>query len=190
MKSLSCINLIMQLEGIGNFKRRYKSIIQRILLLETELIYNLHNDLNNNFNYDFFGIDCKIVGSTNKIYNVKVWKEYDKINCSCTCLDFTMRKNFCKHIYWLGFKKFDIADPVDWSIEKYNNFLNESFINSKIYRKNEKCPICLENIDYQNEMTVNCTNSCLNSVHAECWTRNVTITSKTNCVVCRSEILN
>ncbi len=36
-------------------------------------------------------------------------------------------------------------------------------------------------------MTVNCTNTCLNSVHAECWSRNVTITSNTNCVVCRSE---
>jgi hypothetical protein len=168
--------------ALSDLKRRFKSITQRILLLETELIYDQEN---------IYGIDCKIVGSTNKVYNIQVWKENTdgKINCSCSCLDFTMRKIYCKHIYWLGFMKFNIIEPSEWTVEIYNNFLHESFINRKTYRKNENCPICLENIDYDNEMTINCINTCLNSVHAECWTRNVTITSNTNCVICRTEIL-
>ena len=162
------------------FKRRFKSITQRILLLETELINN-DSPILGTF------INCKIVGSTNKVYNIRVWKKQNKINCCCSCLDFSIRKIYCKHIYWLGYKKFGIIEPTEWTVEIYNNFLNESLVNRKTYRKNENCPICLENIDYQNEITVNCTNTCLNSVHAECWTRNVTITSNTNCGVCRSE---
>ena len=189
------------------FKRRFKSITQRILLLESELIYDKESvsaDDKESVSADDKGtsnenndetdvgkilyINCKILGSTNKVYNVKLFEENNKVECSCSCLDFTMRKKYCKHLYWFGHKKFEKINPSEWSVEMYYNFLYETFVNEKKYRKNENCPICLENIDYENEMTINCVNTCLNSVHAECWTRNVSITSNLNCVICRSEI--
>jgi len=179
------------------FKRRFKSTTQRILLLESELIYDkesIGTDETSNENNDetdvgkILYINCKILGSTNKVYNIKLFEENNKVECSCSCLDFTMRKKYCKHLYWFGHKKFEKIDPLEWTVEMYYNFLYETFVNEKKYRKNENCPICLENIDYENEMTINCVNTCLNSVHAECWSRNVSITSNLNCVICRSEI--
>jgi hypothetical protein len=179
------------------FKRRFKSTTQRILLLESELIYDkesIGTDETSNENNDetdvgkILYINCKILGSTNKVYNIKLFEENNKVECSCSCLDFTMRKKYCKHLYWFGHKKFEKIDPLEWTVEMYYNFLYETFVNEKKYRKNENCPICLENIDYENEITINCVNTCLNSVHAECWSRNVSITSNLNCVICRSEI--
>lgn len=197
----------MNSNGLYGLKRRFKSITQRILLVESELIYykessdeedNVENvgkeenigkkknikTLTDNVLY----INCKIVGSTNKVYNIKLLEENNKLECSCSCLDFTIRKNYCKHLYWFGLKKFGKIDPSEWTTDMYYNLLYETFINQKTYRKNKNCPICLEKIDYENETTINCINTCLNSVHAECWSRNVTITSNTNCVVCRSAI--
>jgi len=181
-------------------KRRFKSITQRILLVESELIYDKEssddtNDVPNNNNENtktsidnVMYINCKIVGSTNKVYNIKLLDENNKLECSCSCLDFTMRKKYCKHLYWFGLKKFGKIDPSEWTVDMYYNLMYETFVNQKTYRKNENCPICLEKIDYENETTINCVNTCLNSVHAECWSRNITITLNPNCVVCRSEL--
>lgn len=174
-----------------DFKRRFKSITQRILLLESELVYDKEKDSladENNKIDNILYINCKILGSTNKVYNIKLFEKNDKIECSCSCLDFTMRKKYCKHLYWFGNKKFEKINPLEWTVYMYYDFLYETFVNEKKYRKNENCPICLERIDYENEITINCINTCLNSVHAECWSRNVSITSNLNCVICRSAI--
>ena len=73
-----------------DYKRRLRSLTERILLMDVDLIYS--NDLYSLYDIDrIAGIDFKIVGSTNKIYNVQVWRELNRVSCACSCMDFVMR---------------------------------------------------------------------------------------------------
>lgn len=171
-------------------KRRLKSLTERILFIDSNLIYDENNIL---------GIQCQILSSTNQLYDIKIWNEISTIQdtgqcikCSCSCLDYTMRGNNCKHIYWLGGKKFGTMDPDLWLEEQYNAFLSETWLienDDNIRGRNNDCPICLEEIDYENEKTITCRLQCNNSVHSICWNRYYYISGNTNCVFCRSQIV-
>lgn len=174
--------------GITNssiMKRRLKSLTERILFIDSSLIYDEIN---------IVGITCQILGSRNISYDLKIYMdELSGVQCSCSCLDFTMRNNYCKHIYWFGLKKFRNMDPKYWSAEIYSNFILQNWIienNTELKGKNEDCPICLEEIDYDNEKTIRCRLQCNNSVHSICWNRYYNISGKTQCVFCRGEILS
>jgi hypothetical protein len=176
-----------------DYKRRLKSLTQRILLIDANLIYCNGYGYNNCIFEEISGIDFKILGATNKVYNVQVWREYDHLNCMCSCLDYTMRNRNCKHIYWIGSKKFGNMDPANWLIRDYKTLLTEYWVeeeNTKIYQgRNTDCPICLEDIDYYTDMIICCKYQCQNAVHANCWSRYYYISGKTNCVVCRADTM-
>ena len=167
----------------NDYKRRLRSLTERILLIDADIIYV--NDIL------ISGIDCKILGASNKIYIIEVWKEYDTINTMCNCPDYTIRNNICKHIYWLGSKKFDCMDPCEWSVENYNSLIAEYWANKIDYSigRNETCPICLDDIDYESETTICCKYECYNAVHSVCWSRLYSISGKTNCVICRTDTM-
>jgi hypothetical protein len=174
-----------------DYKRRLKSLTERIILLDTSVIYS--DDIYS-FDVDAIcGIDFKILGSTNKVYNVQVWRELDKVGCACSCMDFVMRNRHCKHIYWIGSKHFDEIDPKLWSLWDYKKVVTECWIvhENRTFKnaRNHNCPICLDFIDYENDMTICCKNECQNAVHAICWTRFYNISGKSNCVVCRTDIM-
>lgn len=175
-----------------DYKRRLRSLTERILLMDVDLIYS--NDLYSLYDIDrIAGIDFKIVGSTNKIYNVQVWRELNRVSCACSCMDFVMRNRYCKHIFWVGSKKFGEMDPDLWLIEYYKKIVTEYWIvqENQILKngRNENCPICLDVIDYENDMTICCKYQCFNAVHAICWSRFYNISGNTNCVVCRTDTM-
>ena len=148
----------------STFKRKLKSLTERILLIRIQLVYSI--------NY-MDGVDFTMLGSTNKIYNVKICRDSD-LNYSCNCPDYTFRNNICKHIYWIGTKFFNTMDPQNWSLSDYNLVINKNRINKNTSGhtgRNEDCPICLEKINYQTESTICCTYQCYNSVHTICWGR-------------------
>lgn len=172
-------------------QRRLRSLTQRILLIDASVIYEVGN---NGFLDEISGVDFKVLGSTNNIYVVQVWRELYRINCSCSCMDYTMRRRNCKHIYWLGSKKFDgNMDPIHWSINSYKNIIADIWIKQESLKynigRNETCPICLDYIDYENDMTVCCKYQCNNAVHAVCWCRFYNISGKTTCVMCRQDTM-
>jgi hypothetical protein len=172
---------------VNDNKRRLKSLTERILLIDADVIY-----VNSSYDNCISGIYCKILGASNKIYIVEVWKEYDYINSICSCPDFIIRNCTCKHIYWLGSKKFDCLDPCEWSVENYNSLIREYWLNETDYNiigRNETCPICLDDIDYENDMTICCKYECYNAVHSVCWSRLYSISGKTNCVICRTDTM-
>lgn len=173
-----------------DYKRKLRSLTQRILLIDTSVIYNGEqiSDID-----EISGLDFKVLGSTSKIYMVQVWRELYNINCSCSCKDYTMRRRNCKHIYWLGSKKFGNIDPIYWSINTYKNIIADCWIKEESLKykvgRNENCPICLDIIDYENDMTICCKYQCNNAVHAICWCRFYNVSGKTNCVICREDTM-
>ena len=176
--------------------RRLKGLNENIILIESEIIKGNHyldkiKDIDNIDDIDISLYNCrnKILSATNKIYIVTMFKRDDIINFKCSCLDNTYRNKHCKHIYWLGFYIFNSVDPNDWNDFYYDDFFYKTLVDTKEYRKNENCPICLEKIHYESQIVINCKNECLNSVHAECWCKNLLIANNINCVLCKSSIL-
>lgn len=171
------------------YKRRLKSLTEPILLLTTSNIYkyNFYGEIDSDF---IIGILFKILGTSNKIYDVQVWNTYGIINYSCTCPDYMMKNNVCKHIYWLGNLKFNSMNTCNWNTEEYNGIILENWIVENNYiGRNDTCPICLDGIDYENEMTLCCIYQCQNSVHSECWKKFYNMTDKKACVMCRANIM-
>ena len=62
-----------------DYKRKLRSLTQRILLIDTSVIYNGEQISNID---EISGLDFKVLGSTSKIYMVQVWRELYNINCS------------------------------------------------------------------------------------------------------------
>lgn len=173
-------------------KRRLKSLTERILFIDSCLVYDNDKSVE--------AIKCQILSASNSLYDLKIWKEncplFDglvNIHCSCSCPDNTIRKKDCKHIYWFGLKKFGIMEPEYWCEDQYDDFVLQTWIleyDSTIKGRNEMCPICLETINYSNEKTIRCRLQCNNSVHMTCWNRYYYISGKSQCVFCRNELLS
>jgi len=161
------------------FKRKLKSLTERILLIRFQLLYSItYRD----------GIEFTMLGSSNKIYNVKILRDSD-LHCSCNCPDYKFRGTTCKHIYWIGTKFFNTMDPINWSLSDYNFIIDTYRINKNTaghIGRNENCPICLEKINYQTESTICCIYQCYNSVHTICWGGYNDISGSTKCVFCRT----
>lgn len=173
-----------------DYKRRLRSLTQMILLVDSSVIYDVDN---NGYLDEISGVDFKVLGASNKMYVVQVWRELYRVNCSCSCMDYTMRNRHCKHIYWIGSKKFGHTDPVYWSISNYKNIIADIWIKEESLKynigRNETCPICLDYIDYENDMTVCCKYQCNNAVHSICWCRFYNVSGKTTCVMCREDTM-
>ncbi len=166
-----------------NNKRKLKSLTERILLMDVNLIQDVF----------IYGINFIILGSTDKMYTIQVWVEDETVNCACNCADYIMRNRICKHIYWLGSNKFNEINIDNWDLYTYNKIITEYWIDEENINvnngRNENCPICFENIDYKYDTTICCKNECKNSVHSTCWTRLYSISGKTKCVVCRTDTM-
>ena len=167
-------------------KRKLKSLTERILFIDSYLIYDKSNSVE--------AVKCQILGSRNFLYELKIWKDDNSnIHCNCSCPDNSLRKNKCKHIYWFGTQKFGFMDSKYWTEELYNDFIYKNWLidySNNSREINKDCPICLEKINYSNEKTIRCRSKCNNSVHAICWNRYHYISGKTQCVFCRNELTN
>lgn len=162
---------------LDEYKRRWKSITQRFLLLGVE--YQKGQD-------DI--IDCVILGSNNTMYHICISCEPTLAFC-CTCPDAMIRKSICKHLYWFGFKKLGKSNPIEWTKDDIAVFLNKYIGGGAIKGRNDSCPICLEHINYEKEGTTCCEGVCNNSVHTICWNRYTDISNNFACVTCRSPLL-
>lgn len=158
------------------YKRKLRSLTERILLIRVELLYSV--------NYKD-GIEFTMLGSSNKIYNVEICRDLD-LHYSCNCPDYKYRETVCKHIYFIGTKFFNTMDPQNWNLLDYTHILNKYWINNNCTGRNEDCPICLEQINYQTESTICCTYQCYNSVHTICWGRYNNISRSIKCIFCRA----
>ena len=167
-------------------KRRLKSLTERILFIDSILVYSTPHIVES--------VKCKILGSRNILYDLTIWKDNDSnIHCNCSCPDNSLRKNNCKHIYWFGYQKFGFMDTQFWTEELYNDFIYKNWLidySNTSREKNKDCPICLETINYDKETTIRCRTQCNNSVHAVCWNRYRYISGKLQCVFCRNEMSN
>lgn len=155
---------------IGDWCRRVKSLRERILLIGVS--------------QEGGEIICDILSHTDKQYKIQITLTSPNVKVQCTCPDFCIRKVTCKHIYWLGYKKLGYKTPEEWNQETVFNLLNNYLCN--VVGRNDTCPICLENIDYSNELTICCESECHNSVHTMCWERYFMTAYNRKCVVCRS----
>jgi hypothetical protein len=192
LEPLSSSVLLFPINNIVNktneYKRRLKGLTEKILLLDVELTY-ASIFLNDIICDAITGINCKILSSSNKLYNIELSKINEKIHYTCSCPDFSIRNVTCKHIYWLGYKKFDNTNPLEWDTIHYEKFIIEHWILDNYIGLNENCPICLEKINYNQEFTVSCKYRCYNSVHSDCWKQYYDISKKKNCIMCRCESL-
>ena len=184
--SISVIPIQNILNKTNEYKRRLKGLTEKIVFVDTELKYEsiILNDI---LCYAITGINCKILSSSNTLYNIELSKTNENINYKCSCPDFSIRNVICKHIYWLGYKKFNTTNPLEWDHIHYENFIIENWILDNYVGLNEICPICLEQINYEQEFTVSCKYRCYNSVHSDCWKQYYDISGKKNCIMCRCD---
>jgi len=174
------------------FKRKLKSISERILLLDVNYYPS------SNF------VQSKILSQTNKEYCINIQvksndmcitnyemlpdNENDILDITCNCMDFQMRKCICKHIYW--FCRCNLNNIIDPKPRDLYDFLYKYlYVPKKIKGRNENCPICLEKIYYDNENYICCSDNCGNAVHNICWSRYKYISNISNCVLCRNPII-
>ena len=154
-------------------QRLHKSFTQRILLLDVQC----KNDNQ---------IHVTILGASNKEYSLILkTNDDDTVSSCCTCLDYQMRHEICKHLYWFGHKKMYGLHPNQWDINLFNNLY---WHYNHIYQeegRNDMCGICLESIDYNNENSICCTWGCRNSIHTICWHRLLAATNVNRCIYCR-----
>ncbi len=168
---LPCINA----RYMSDYKKRMKGLTQRMLLLGV-----------NRSPLETKTIECTVLSATDKVYTITIFSSQPEIEVTCSCPDFCMRKELCKHIYWLSFKKLGWAEPGQWTQRGIEAFVKSNLPSMTIVGRNSECPICLEPIDYSNEMTICCNLECNNSVHAICWHRFTNASNDPRCVLCRS----
>jgi predicted transposase YbfD/YdcC len=168
----------------GSATRKWRSLTQRILLLDVKA--SSSNDQ----------VVCRILGASGQTYDITVHVDTHPVDnehpirASCNCMDATMRNVWCKHLYWLSSKRFNSLPVDQWEISNYLQLLHDArFLSTFVKGRNDQCPICLEDIDYDNENTVCCATICQNSVHRMCWSRFVCETYDYRCVCCRTPLV-
>ena len=123
-----------------------------------------------------------IMGNSGRTYKVTI---SNKPNC--TCPDFTMRGNRCKHIYFVLIRIMNISNYTDreFSDEELSEmFLNipevaknlmykgentseQKEVNQK-FDKDDICPICLDPLENGKELDY-CKYSCGKTIHKKCF---------------------
>ena len=164
---------------IDVYKRRLKGLTENISISSASLIYNYRNNI--------IGIRHVVNSSKNK-YIIFVYKKNNRFVSKCNCPDFVYRKIICKHIYWIGYK---YLDNFNHNSISFNDFIGDIWVKGDLikYGKNDDCPICLENINYNEQKTLCCYNRCKICIHANCWQEYYRVTENTNCIMCRDNFL-
>jgi hypothetical protein len=155
--------------------RQQKGLTQRMFLSHIHV-----HDRNN--------VECHILSSSAKTYKVIMYDYRTNFKISCSCPDFVYKRTVCKHMYWLGTKKIGTALPNEWSPEMIDTFVSKTYFPylTTSFGRNEECPICLEQLDYENDDTICCVTGCSNAVHATCWNKYYYYSMTNKCVVCRT----
>jgi len=160
--------------------RKERGLIERIYLLDAK--------------HDEKKWELSVKGSSKSIYKIILSSKYIK----CKCMDFTIRKKVCKHLYFiLGriLKNNQITNSINSVtdiIENYNNISNilkevlhnhvQSSITDIEYDVNDTCCICFES--FNDENVSQCTMTCKNTFHSECI--NLWLSNNDSCPLCRS----
>lgn len=172
-----------------HYKRKQRGITQKIFLIETI-------EKKNNTSREYV-----VMGSTGNVYNVNITN-----NPTCTCPDYSIRYNRCKHIYFILLRVMKVNNPdkekytdselinMFKNIPEITNILcvNENIKNQYLKNKNNKiqikdddiCPICLEDIQ-NGEIFEYCRAKCGKCVHKTCfdmWCKK----NPVKCLICRS----
>lgn len=181
-------NIVSQQENVSDktdflnnemekYKRKFKSVSQNIFLLETK-------------KRDNGDIICQILGNQSKIYKIYLSNQCensDNVSYKCNCPDSIIRNNVCKHLYWFGITYISKINPEKWDKRDIDLFYEFNKSNRYPIGRNNNCSICLEDIDYENELTICCVSQCKNSVHTDCWNSYFDLSKTTSCVYCRSK---
>ena len=141
----------------------------------------------------------KIMGHSGNVYTVTISK-----HPKCTCPDFFLRRNRCKHIFFVLMRIMNIDNYTDSSytndelIEMFNNIPpiaqnlmykgsaipNEGKEVEQKFEKGDICPICLDPLENGKDLDF-CRYSCGKTIHSKCfsmWER----TKGSICVFCRA----
>ena len=141
-----------------------------------------------------------IMGHSGNVYNVTISN-----HPHCTCPDYYLRGNRCKHIYFVLMRIMNISNYTDSSyeddelIEMFNNIppitQNLMYKGSAIpnggkeveqkFEKDDICPICLDPLENGKDLDF-CRYSCGKTIHSKCfsmWER----TKGSICVFCRAQ---
>lgn len=167
-----------------DYKRRLRAMTEQFGLVNVTINYC-------EVSKTISDIVCKLVTHTNREYNVTVWRDLVSFGSECDCSDCFFRGVTCKHIYWLGYRYFGSVDPVEWRSSSINRFIAENWIKQDDpvgNGRNRDCPVCLEELYYDAQLTVRCS-VCCNSVHSKCWKRFYDVTGNSTCLFCRTELV-
>lgn len=113
----------------------------------------------------------KVIGTTDKTYDVL----FSSDHVSCTCPDFQMRAQVCKHIYYLVFHYYHIEKAH--ILTEINGYTLEKFKNKRATHATEldasncrldDCTICHDEIDDTREVTI-CLKGCHKPLHTDCF---------------------
>ena len=167
--------------------RKERGLSERIYLLEAK--------------YDENKWDLSVKGSSKSIYKIILSSKYIK----CKCMDFTIRKKVCKHLYFiLGriLKNSQITNSINSVTDIVENYSNISNMLKEVlhnhmndssktlekleYDNNDMCCICFE--PFGDENVDQCTMTCKNTFHSECI--NLWLSKNDNCPLCRSSWIN
>ena len=141
----------------------------------------------------------KIMGHSGNVYTVTIAK-----HPKCTCPDFFLRRNRCKHIFFVLMRIMNIDNYTDSSytegelIDMFNNIPpiaqnlmykgsavpNEGKEVEQKFEKGDICPICLDPLENGKDLDF-CRYSCGKTIHSKCfsmWER----TKGSICVFCRA----
>ncbi len=174
----------------NDYLRKIKSLMQPMMLLHVEQEF-CEPSVIPQYQPSYI-VKCDIIGARDYMYilTIIVYRNSNIATIECNCPDYVNRHVMCKHIYWLCFKKMGVSDVFYLTSYHIDLFLQTwGYHIEQKQGTNETCPICLNNIDYITEYTINCVNQCRNSVHAICWKQYHTISLSNKCVFCRSETM-
>ena len=142
-----------------------------------------------------------IMGHSGHVYNVTISNKP-----KCTCPDFYLRHNRCKHIYFVLIRIMNIPNVTDKSYSDED--LSEMFMNippiaqdliykgdnierndgkevEQKFEKGDICPICLDPLENGKDLDF-CRYSCGKTIHSKCFS--MWVKSKGSvCVFCRAQ---
>lgn len=159
--------------------RKQRGLKERIYLLDAKLDDN---------------IVLSVKGSSNRVYDITISKKFTK----CKCMDFSIRKKVCKHMYFIFgrilknsniLNKITEVKDINENYELISSLIKETLQKSKSnvvsleYNKTDTCCICFE--EFGDEPVKHCTSVCKNTFHTECIS--VWLSKNSNCPLCRTD---
>lgn len=111
-----------------------------------------------------------------------------KVRCGCRKNKFFQFN--CAHTKWFGLVYLNSYNPLFWSRDKLEKFIEININYQTKPGKNEECLICFEKLLYDTENILRC-HECNYSIHKKCWNEYIIRSKKAmnNCILCKSETM-